>query len=366
MNTRKLLLGTGILSLFLIFSAGVGISVGSSHIPLSHSIGYILGHLPFAEPIITPNWSETEAAIIGKIRLPRVLLGILVGASLSLAGVAFQGVLRNPLADPYILGVSAGASAGAATIIALGAGAAVTGGLAWHGTGLDRLALTVAVLGRFAVPVAAFLGAMLALLLVFWLGRTERRLRPETLILSGVVVNSLFGAILTFALTMVADNKTQQIVLWLLGSLALRGWEHGLTVLPFFLLGFVVIWSCSRELNAFAMGEKGAASLGVHVERTKWILLLTASLVTAVAVSSAGIIGFVGLVIPHVVRMVTGSDHRVLIPLATLAGGIFLVLCDAIARSVVPPFELSIGVVTAAVGVPFFAWQLRRSRRGMW
>ncbi|MFC4768685.1 FecCD family ABC transporter permease [Effusibacillus consociatus] len=345
MNIRKLAIGVAILCILLIVSAGVGLSVGSSHIPLSHSIGYIINQLPFGEAIVAPNWTETEETILAKIRLPRVLLGVMVGASLSLAGVAFQGVLRNPLADPYILGVSAGASVGAALMISLGT--------------------SLAIVGAFTVPIVSFLGALLAILLVFSIGRTDRKLKTETLILAGVVVNSFFGAVLTFTLTMVPGNKTQQIVLWLLGSLGLRGWEHGLTVLPFFLIGFAVIWSYSRELNAFAMGEKGAASLGVNIERTKTILLLTSSLLTAVSVSTAGIIGFVGLVIPHAVRMAIGSDHRILIPLATLAGGIFLVLCDTAARSVLPPLELSIGVVTAAIGAPFFAWQLHRSRRGM-
>lgn len=343
MRVRKLTGWMIILLTLLAVSVGIGISVGSTVIPLTHSIAYVVYHLPFGDWLISPNWTETEATIIAKIRLPRVFLGILVGSSLSLAGVAFQGVLRNPLADPYILGVSAGASVGAAATLAFGAGIAF---------------------GFLTVPFVSFLGAMTSIVLVFLLGRMDRILRTETLILSGVVVNSFLGAILTFTLTMVPGNKTQQIVLWLLGSLSLRDWKSGAVLLPFFLLGLIVIWASSRELNVLTMGEQGAASLGVHVERTKWVLLLTASLVTAVAVSSAGIIGFVGLVIPHVTRLMVGPDHRLLTPLSALAGGIFLVLCDAVARSLFSPMELSIGVITAMVGAPFFAWQLHRSKRG--
>lgn len=343
-HPRKFFPGAGILVLLLIAAVSAGLSIGSTPIPLSHSISYLVHQIPFGDIVVAPNWTETEATILGKIRMPRVLLGLLVGASLSLAGVAFQGVLRNPLADPYILGISAGASVGAAVAISFGA--------SWL------------VAEMLAVPVLSFAGAVLAILAVFWIGRTDRKLKTETLILAGVVVNSFMGAILTFTLTMLPGNKSQQIVLWLLGSLSLRGWEYGAAVFPFFLTGFLVVWSYSRELNSLTMGEQGAASLGVNVERTKWVLLLTASLLTAVAVSTAGMIGFVGLVIPHAVRMAAGTDHRVLIPLATLAGGIFLVLCDTIARSLLSPLELSIGVVTAAAGAPFFAWQLQRSRRG--
>lgn len=342
MKTGKLAVWLIVLLALLIVSAGIGISVGSTSIPFSHSMGYMAYHLPLSDRFISPNWSETEATILAKIRLPRVFLGILVGASLTLAGVAFQGVLRNPLADPYILGVSAGASVGAATMLAFGAGTAF---------------------GLLTVPFVSFLGAIVSIVLVFWLGRMDRKLRTETLILAGVVVNSFLGAILTFTLTMVPGNKTQQIVLWLLGSLSLRDWKSSVILLPFFLLGLLIIWAYSRELNALTMGERGAASLGVHVERTKWVLLLTASLITAVAVSAASIIGFVGLVIPHVTRLIAGPDHRLLTPLSALAGGTFLVLCDAVARSMFSPMELSIGVVTAMVGAPFFAWQLHRSKR---
>ncbi|GAX91430.1 FecCD family ABC transporter permease [Effusibacillus lacus] len=345
MKKSKLVTGLILLSILLVLSAGVGISIGSSPIPLSHSIGYLLHQVPLLDSFFAPTWTDTEATIIARIRLPRVLLGILVGASLSLAGAAFQGVLRNPLADPYILGVSAGASVGAALTITLGTSFAM-----WSG---------------YSIPVASFMGAMLSIAAVFWIGRSERRLKTETLILAGVVVNAFFGAILIFIQSMAPDSKSQQILLWLMGSLGLRSWEHGMIVLPFFVLGFAVIWAFSRELNTLTMGEKGAASLGVQVERAKWVLLVSGSLLTAVAVSSAGIIGFVGLVIPHIIRLWISSDYRLLIPFSTLAGGTFLVLCDAVARSVMPPLELSIGVVTAAVGAPFFAWQLQRSRRGM-
>lgn len=343
MKTRNIVLGTIVLTVLLILSMGIGMSFGSTTIPFSHTYSLVAYHLPFGDRLIHPSWSVTEETILVQIRLPRVLLGLLVGASLALAGVAFQGVLRNPLADPYILGVSAGASVGAAMVIALGissAGAVI-----------------------YAVPLASFVGAIVSILVVFGLGSVGRRLRTDTLILAGVVTNSFFGAMLTFALTMVPGNQAQQIVLWLLGSLSLRDLSFGWAMLPFFFVGFVTISTLSRELNTLSMGERGAASLGVHVERIHWILLISASLLTALSVSVAGVIGFVGLVIPHMVRYVTGPDHRVLIPFATVAGGIFLVLSDVVARSLVPPLELSIGVVTAMIGAPFFAWQLYRLKK---
>ncbi|BCJ85239.1 FecCD family ABC transporter permease [Effusibacillus dendaii] len=328
----------------LCLTVGFAVSVGSTTIPFSHSVSYLLSRMPVVGSLLPVNWTETEASILWQIRLPRVTLGLLVGALLALAGTALQGLLRNPLADPYILGVSAGASVGAASVIAV-----VGGGLAAAG---------------FLLPLAAFVGALLAVFAMFGVASAARSLRTETLLLSGVVVNSFFSAALTFLLSLSSGNQTQQIVFWMLGSLGLRSWHHNLILLPFFAVGFLVIWAFARELNTFGMGEEGAATLGVPLTPTKWVLLLTVSLVTAAAVSVAGIIGFVGLVIPHMMRRMIGSDHRLLIPFAALAGGIFLVLCDTVARTLLAPVELSIGAVTAAIGAPFFAWQLQRSRRG--
>lgn len=323
----------------------LGIAVGSTKIPLAHVFAYIVNQLPWGSHLIAPNWSQTEQVILAQIRVPRTVVGFLVGASLSVAGVAYQGVLRNPLADPYTLGVSSGASVGAASMILLGV----------QGEALVSL---------FLVPAGAFVGACLALWAVLTLGREGRSIRVETLILAGVVVNTLFGALLSLILWLSPGNTATQIIWWMVGSLSLRDWHHAWVVLPIFLVGWTVVVIFARDLNALAMGDEQAETLGVRVERTKWILLIVSSLVAASAVSVAGIIGFVGLVVPHVLRLLVGADYRLLVFLSAVVGGIFLVGCDLIARTVLAPVELSIGVVTAIIGAPFFGYLLRIRKQG--
>jgi iron complex transport system permease protein len=336
-----LVLLTAALFFFVLLLA---IAVGSISIPFSHVVSYLLYHVPFGDHFVTPNWSQTEEVILSHIRIPRTFLGFIVGASLSVAGVGYQGVLRNPLADPYILGVSAGASVGAASVI---------------GLGIEGNAL-----GLFAVPVAAFLGACAALWLVLTLGRIGPTLRMETLILAGVVVNALFGAVLTLILWLTPGNAAQQIIWWMIGSLSLRDWHYTWISLPLLLVAWMWIASYSRDLNALALGDLQAESLGIRVERTKWTLLIISSLLAASAVAVSGIIGFVGLVVPHMIRLIFGADHRMLVILAGIGGGIFLVLCDLVARVIFSPVELSIGVVTALLGAPFFAYLLRARKQG--
>ncbi|HEU4965682.1 MAG TPA: iron ABC transporter permease [Bacilli bacterium] len=331
-------------AVFLLLMPVLGISIGSINIPPSHVVRYLLDQLPFLHDRITPNWTEAEAAILMQIRVPRTVVGFLVGASLSVAGVAYQGVLRNPLADPYTLGVSTGASVGAAAVITLvGQGSAI--------------------LSYLFVPAAAFVGACLALATVLVLGSTQGTIRTETLILAGVVVNALFGAVLSLILWLSPSNTAAQIIWWMVGSLTLRDWTHAGVVLPIFLVAWACIGWRARDLNVLAMGDEQAASLGVPVLRVKGSLLVLASLAAAGAVSVAGIIGFVGLVVPHVLRLLLGVDHRPLIFLSALVGGGFLVGCDLIARTVLSPVELSIGIVTALLGAPFFGYLLHKKKR---
>ncbi|MFD1434420.1 FecCD family ABC transporter permease [Kroppenstedtia eburnea] len=321
------------LTLLLVLVMGAAVSWGSAELGWGDVWRTAGTKLTGSEPV-----DPATEAIIWQIRFPRVILAAVVGMALAGAGVVFQGLLRNPLADPYILGVSSGAALGAAIAIFTGAGAA------W--------------LGGWTVPVWAFLLAAVALFLV--LGLAGRGLNRSTLILSGVVIQAFFGAMLTFLIGISSAEELQRIQFWIMGSVAAREWHHIYVVLPFLIPGLTLIWLMARQLNLFSLGERSAAHLGVPVRRIRMVLLLSATLMTAAAVAVSGTIGFVGLIIPHIMRRIVGPDHRVLIPAAVLAGGLFLVGADTVARTVMEPRELPIGVVTALVGAPFFAWQLKR------
>ena len=291
-----------------------------------------------------PGWRNSYAAltppektIIFSIRLPRVIFAGLVGASLSAAGVIFQALLRNPLADPYILGISGGAAVGAIIGIIIGFS-------------------TV----PFAIPGLAFLGASLTIMLVFLFSRSNREAHSNTLLLAGVIVNAFFSAIIMFLISVSTNTELHSITFWLMGDLGQTNWIRiGLVSLLIF-FGCSVMYSYSRPLNLIVAGEETALQLGVNVERTKVVLLLSASLVTGVAVSFSGTIGFVGLIIPHMMRMLLGPDHRLLFPASFVSGATFLVAADTIARTIIANSELPVGVVTAVCGAPYFIYLLRR------
>ena len=333
---KKWLWGGGLL-IALILSVSLGVFLGSTDVGFWTVWKVILQHTGLVAGL---NMDEADAAIIWELRLPRVLLVGLVGACLATAGVIYQGLLKNHLADPYILGVSSGAAVGAALAIITGWG--------------DR--------SGWMLPLFAFLGACLALLLVLQLGSGRGASQATSLILAGVVVQAFFSAVLTLAIS-TSPEEMQRIQFWLMGSFAFRGWQHIGLMLPFFLIGFFVCWRFSRELNLMALGERSAHHLGVHVEKMRIFLLIIASLMTSAAVAVSGMIGFVGLVVPHIMRMLTGADHRFLLPLSALFGASFLIWADGLSRIVLAPQELPIGVVTAFVGAPFFAGILRRHQR---
>ncbi|MGY2897192.1 FecCD family ABC transporter permease [Deinococcus sp. UYEF24] len=273
--------------------------------------------------------------IVWQLRFPRVALGLLVGASLALCGGAYQGVFRNPLADPYLMGVASGAGLGATAAVVLG----------WN-TAL--------------VPVAAMAGALLSVALSLTLARVGRSLPPVRLILSGVVVGSIMTAFSTYLL-LLTEDRVRQVFSFTLGNLAFGGWTQVLTVLPYAAVGGGLLLLLARALNMLQLGDLTARSLGLPVERLRLAVIVAASLVTAAAVSYAGIIGFVGLVTPHLVRRLWGSDYRVLLPVSALAGGGLLVLSDLLARTLTRPTELPVGVVTTLLGGPFFLYLLRKS-----
>jgi iron complex transport system permease protein len=293
----------------------------------------VVDQVPFVD--LADPLSARQLDILWTIRFPRVVLGALVGATLALAGAAYQGVFRNPLADPYLLGVAAGAGVGATIVIVAGE---------------TRL-----------LPFVAFGGAVIGVLLTYGLGRTVRDRSATSLILAGVAVASFLTAVQTFVQQRNTDS-VPEVYSWILGRLATEGWREVLLVLPYIGVSAVVILLHRRLLDVLALGDGEAASLGVPVARVRLVVVGAATLATAAAVAVGGLIGFVGIIVPHTVRLLAGSSYRVVLPLAALFGGAFLVGADVVARTVLSPAELPIGVVTAFLGAPFFVMVLRTAR----
>jgi len=327
-----------ILVIMLLSSILITISLGSVPIPLGTTAKILLNKLPAID--IERTWNIVQEDIILSLRLPRIFLAMIVGAMLGTAGIAFQGVLRNPLADPYILGVSSGAAVGAASAI--------------------LFVNPASFLANIAIPLFAFIGAILSLLMVFGIA-WRRKGDNVSLILAGVVVQSFLGAVLSFTIT-ISGTKLKTIVFWMMGSFASSSWREVLFLIPYLALGFLIIYAFYRNLNILTLGEQAAQHLGMSVERVKIILLVAASMLSAAAVSVVGIIGFVGLIVPHIIRILVGPDHKVLIPASCLAGAIFLLWSDTIARTIIPSMEIPIGVITALAGAPFFGYLLKKKR----
>lgn len=328
------------LFILLLFSIVFSVMTGAVSLPFHLTWQIILNHLPFFN--FESNWTAAQDSIVWNLRLPRVFLAIVVGAMLSTAGVAFQGVLRNPLADPYILGVSVGAAFGAATSIVFFRDSSF--------------------MGQLSVPLFAFAGGLLSLGFVMGLSKKNGQHERETLILAGVVVQSLIGAFLSFLIA-VSGQQMQEIIFWMMGSLANRTWIDVSILLPYLILCLTYLLFQQRDLNIIALGERAATHLGMNVERKKILILIVGSLLTAAAVSVVGIIGFVGLIVPHLMRLLVGPDHRLLLPVSTLAGAIFLLWSDTLARTLLESREIPIGVITAFVGAPFFAYLLKSGLR---
>jgi iron complex transport system permease protein len=320
----------------------LGIATGQVPIPARVVAGVVLDRVGVP---VAGTWSETTASIVLQLRLPRTLLAAVVGAGLAGAGAVFQGLLRNPLADPFFIGVSAGA--------ALGATIAITAGLA-HG-----------VAGLAATPWLAFAGAIGTTALVYALARRGDDAPVEDLVLAGVAVSALLGAIVS-AVQLAHGDGLQRIVFWLMGGLSGRGWPHVFTSAPLVALGLGTAWLLGRDLNALMLGDEAARALGVNVPWARRILISAGALMAAAAVAAAGLIGFVGLIVPHLIRLLAGPDHRRLLPAATLGGAILLVLADAAARLMLSATELPVGILTAALGAPFFLLVLRIERGRFW
>jgi iron complex transport system permease protein len=281
--------------------------------------------------------------IVMAIRLPHAILIALTGAALAGSGAAYQGLFRNPLADPYLIGVASGAGLGAVLAMVMRSSTGPTS------------------IGLFTIPIGAFLGAILTVAIVYFLARSGKTLPTTTLILAGVAVGS-FASALTSFLMLRSEGNIQRALAWLLGGSTLTGWNPVLVSLPYLGLGLGILIASGHILNVLQFGDEQAQQLGLPVERVKFVLILAASLTTAVAVSFSGIIGFIGLIVPHIVRILWSSDYRHLIPLSILGGATVLLLADMLARTIMTPQELPLGIITALAGAPFFLWVLRRAK----
>lgn len=327
-------------AIFLIMAMLMGISIGTVSVPIFdifRIIGANIFHLQLDESI-----NPMHSNIVMNIRLPRVILAGLVGASLAIAGASFQGLLRNPLADPYTLGVSSGASVGAVITLFFG--------------------VSLPFAGLFTLPLLSIIFAFLTIIIVLiFARRIDRGMKVETIILTGIIFSSFLGALISLMIALTGD-EIRQIIGWLLGSVSMRGWEYIQIILPFFLVGSLLLLINGRELNAMSFGEEKAQHIGVNVQRRKMLVLIAGSILSGAAVAVSGTIGFVGLVIPHLTRLLWGPDHRHLLPLSLLTGSGFLVLADLLARTIITPTELPIGVITSIIGAPVFAIILMNRR----
>jgi iron complex transport system permease protein len=316
-----------------------GVSIGPAGMPVGRVGLELLDRLPLVS--VDSGLDSRQAAILWDIRLPRVVLALLVGATLSVAGGAYQGVFRNPLADPYLLGAAAGAGLGATLVLTSGA----QGG--W---------------GPFDVlPAAAFVGALLAVGLTYLVGRAAGRgvAGTTSLILAGVAMASLFTSVQTY-FQQRSDDTVREVYAWILGGLSTAGWSEVRLILPWTVLAAVGVLLYRRPLDVLAVGDEEATTLGLHVDRTRLVVVVAASLGTAAAVAVSGLIGFVGIIVPHAIRLVAGHSYRVILPLTLVGGGAFMVLADLVARTALSPAEVPIGVITAFVGAPFFLALLGR------
>nr|WP_222439265.1 iron ABC transporter permease [Sporosarcina sp. BP05] len=313
----------------LLVAVWLGVSIGSVKIPIS--------------TLWNAGADATATNILWKIRMPRVVLAGLVGASLAISGAAFQGLLKNPLADPYTLGVSSGASVGAVMTLFFG--------------------ISIPFLGIYTLPVFSMVGAALTMFFVLGFARlVDRAMRMETIILTGIIFGSFLGSVLSLMIALTGE-ELRQIIGWLLGSVSMRGWSYITMILPFVVVGSFMLWMNRRELNAMLFGEERAHHLGVNVKRRKFTILIGGSILTGSAVAVSGTIGFVGLVVPHMTRLLWGSDHRHLLTLSFMNGATLLIICDLIARTIISPTELPVGVITAFIGAPVFAFIFYKQRR---
>ncbi len=333
---------TSTIIILLLLLAGVVIvsmHMGTIKVPVMGGIQSIITNIGLPISIADPL-NEEQEAVLWFIRMPRLLVGLLVGAALSLAGAVMQGVFANQLADPGIMGVSAGASLGAVMAIS---------------TGLSAVSM-------YYMPLFAFIGAFFSVSLTILLTLREGKVETSTLLLAGVAVSMLLGAFTSGILTFMNEYRLREFLFWMVGGLDYRRWEHVALALGPILTGFILLCSLARHLNILVLGDVEAKALGLPVMFYRILFLFVASFITATAVCVSGSIGFVGLVVPHIIRILIGPDHRLLLPVSALAGATFLVFCDTLGRVIIDPIEIRVGIMTALLGAPYFLFLLRRLR----
>lgn len=326
------------LAVALIVAVVLSIGIGAVSIAPEQTLAIIAAHLGWHVDV---EYTRQQDAIVWAIRLPRVLLAVLVGSGLAVGGATLQGIFRNPLADPGLIGVSSGAALGAVGSVALG----------------------ITFLGIATLPVAAFIFGIITAVSVYLLSRSDGRTEIVTLVLVGIALNTIAGAGTGLLTYVASDQALRAVVFWSLGSLGGTTWSVVLATAPFVLIGLALIPRWGRALNLFVLGEREARHLGVDTERVRLELLVLTTLMTAAAVAAAGIVAFVGLIVPHLVRLVAGPDHRIVLPASALGGATLLVLADLFARTIIAPVELPLGVLTALMGGPFLLVLMLRTRR---
>ena len=339
----RYLLTTAGMVLLLIFCALVGLMIGSVSIPAGTAASIVV-HWLSGGLLSTPDWREAHEIIIVETRIPRVILAAVVGASLGVSGMVIQAIVRNPLAGPSILGVSSGAATGAVVVMRFG----------------------LVALGAFTLHIAAFLGGLAALSIVFWIARTGGQLTPTRLVLAGIAMSAVLSAVTSLlVLTSPDPQLAARVLFWTLGGFGSAQW----TLLPIpvvaLILGLAIMLVQARRLNLLMAGDESAVALGLDVERFRRTMFVLTAALTGITVAVSGVIGFVGLIMPHIVRLLVGSDHRRALPAVALLGASFTIAADLVARSIIAPLELPVGIVTALVGGPFFIWLLRRDARSL-
>ena len=330
----------GVLCTVLLLSVTLAVVIGPVNIP-PRTVWSIIVYNLAPEGVLETTWTNGQQNIVWEIRFPRAILGAFVGAGLSVVGAVMQALVRNPLADPYLLGVSSGASVGAVVVLLFVGG----------------------IFGANSLSTAAFLGSLLAFLLVFAVAREGGQITPSRLILSGVAVAYMLSAVTSFLVYISPEGRVQSVIFWMLGGLGAARWSQLPIPLAVLLLAIGYLHVRARSINALLLGDETAITLGVNVNRFRKELFLVTALVTGVMVAVSGAIGFVGLMIPHVVRFIIGTDYRRLLPVSALVGSIFLVWVDVFARMILAPNELPVGIVTSALGAPFFVWLMRSKNR---
>jgi len=326
----------------LLFAAIAAVALGSFSIPIKSVAQVLVQEVPVISAFFQFDpVSKPISTVILQVRLPRVILAILVGAALSTAGAVYQALFRNPMADPYVIGISSGGALGAVIAFLVG--------------------LNLSFWGISTIPFFSFLGSLITAFIVYQLAKTGDKVPVASLLLSGLAVGAFISSILSFLL-IVNGEDLHRIFFWLLGGLSARNWSHVRMCLPFFTVGLFFSIIFAKDLNISLLGEERAHHLGIEVERLKKIIFVFTSMLVAAAVSVSGLIGFVGLMTPHIIRLIIGPDHRYLVPASALGGGLFLLIADLFARTVLSPTEIPVGIVTAFFGVPFFIFLLKRRK----